>query len=85
MDISGATMFIEIPAANLRKQLVANGADPKGLRILLTRDEVGLIPTIPTPYILIDETDLIHPVLELEGKIYRTGYTNEPILPPSYP
>ncbi len=85
LDISFATMYIEIPAANLRKQLIGNGADPKGLRISLTRAEVGQIPTVPTPYIIIDETDEDYPVLELEGKIYRTGYTNEPIAPPENP
>ncbi len=85
LDISDADMFIEIPAANLRKKLVVNPADTKGLRIFLTRAEVALLPQVPTPYILIDETDIDQPILELEGKIYRTGYTNQPILPPSNP
>ena len=85
IDISGATMFIEIPAANLRKQLVVNPADPKGLRILLSRSEVERLPTTPTPYILLDETSAEYPILEMEGQIYRTGYSGEPVAPPVLP
>jgi hypothetical protein len=78
LDISGATMYLEIPAANLRKLLVVNPDDPLGLRIVMSRSEVSLLPTVPTPYIILDETDPMVPVLELESRIYRTGYTNEP-------
>ena len=85
VDISDAVIFIEIPAAGIRKRLIANPADTRGLRIYLTRAEVALIPTTATPYILIDETDEQFPTLELEGRIYRTGYTQEPFPAPSVP
>lgn len=80
-DISAATMFIEIPGAGIRKQLVPNSADAKGLLILLTRAEVERIPTTPSAYILLDETDEDHPILELSGDITRTGYKGEPVAP----
>lgn len=85
IDISASTMFIEIPGANIRKALVPNPADPKGLRIFLTREEVAFIPTRPTPYVLIDETNDDSPFIEMEAKIYRTGYTQEPVAQPPLP
>lgn len=78
IDISDAIMYLEIPAANLRKRLVVNPADPLGLKIVMTRAEVQTLPLIPTPYIILDETDPDAPVLELESRIYRTGYTQDP-------
>ena len=81
-DISHATLYIEIPAANIRKQLVPDQLDGRGLVIYLTREEVAMIPFTPTPYVLLDETRADIPVLELQGKIYRTGYSIQPS-PPS--
>ena len=85
IDISASTMFIEIPGANIRKQLITNPADPKGLKIFLTREEVAHIPIRPTPYVLIDETNEDSPFIEMEAKIFRTGYTHEPEEQPPLP
>jgi hypothetical protein len=72
-------MYIEIPAANIRKRLISNLFDPKGLTIFLTREEVSRISIRPTPYIILDETNPALPVVELESHIYRTGYTEVPV------
>lgn len=85
IDISQSVMYIEIPGANIRKQLIADVFDNKGLRIYLTRAEVARIPTTPSPYIIIDETNIELPILELESKIFRTGYTEAPVTPPVLP
>lgn len=81
VDISQRIMFIEIPAAHIRKQLLLDQFDAKGLRIVLTREEVARIPTTPTPYVIIDETNIELPSLEFESRIYRTGYTEAPVPP----
>jgi hypothetical protein len=78
VDISESTIWIEIPAARIRKQLVANPGDSKGLLILLTRTEVEKIPTKATDFAIIDETVPSIPDVEWEGKIQRTGYVGEP-------
>jgi hypothetical protein len=85
VDISASIMFLEIPSANIRTQLLTNDADAKGLKIYLSRDEVAYLPTVPSPYVIINETVTDQPMIEVEGKIYRTGYTTEPTLvaPPS--
>lgn len=76
LDISTATMFLEIPGAKLRQPLLRDPSDPKGLRIHLQRTDVEQIPVVDTPYIIIDET--VEPVVELEGTIIRTGYKGSP-------
>ena len=83
-DISRATLFIEIPGANIRKQLIADNLDPAGLLIYLTQAEVSLIPATPTPYILRDETREDVPMVEIQGRIYKTGYTIQPTLPQGF-
>lgn len=76
IDISDSTLFIEIPAVNLRVALVDNPADPLGKLIRLTREQVETLPTSPIPFIILDET--VDPSVEWEGRIYRTGYTGDP-------
>lgn len=76
INISASRLFIEIPTINIRRALVANPADPKGLLIFLSRVDVEKLPTSPVPFVIIDET--VHPLVEWEGKIYRTGYKGEP-------
>lgn len=85
IDISQSVMFIEIPGANIRKQLLTDNIDALGLRIYLTRAEVARIPTVPSTYIIVDETNIELPILELESKIFRTGYTETPVTPPVVP
>lgn len=77
VNISGSTIYIEIPAINLRKLLVPNAADPKGLLLEITRAEVEKLPVTPTPFAVIDETANI-PDVEWVGKIVRTGYIGDP-------
>ncbi len=78
VDISDAVMYIEIPGANIRKLLITDSADPKGLLIVLTRTEVGTLPIVPSPFVLIDETNSTQPFVDMEGKIFRTGYKEQP-------
>lgn len=80
LNISASIMFIEIPGANLRLPLAPNPNDPLGLIIYITRADVALIPVIPSPYTIIDETVTDAPFLELEALIYRTGYTQQPTI-----
>lgn len=77
VDLSTATIFLEVPAAKLRKELVTNPTDSKALLIQLTRDEVGRLPVTPTSFAVIDETTDF-PEVEWEGMIVRTGYTGDP-------
>ena len=81
LDISSATMFLEIPGARLRRPLTVDASDPKGLRIYLERADVERLPTVETPYIIVDETDEDYPLVELEGAIIRTGYKGAPTDP----
>ncbi|RYE99790.1 MAG: hypothetical protein EOO77_34990 [Oxalobacteraceae bacterium] len=81
VDISTAVLYIEVPGANIRKLLVSNPRDPRSLRIFLTREEVGRLPTTPSPFIVIDETDAAQPFVELEGQIYRKGFKAAPVNP----
>lgn len=77
VDISGSTIYIEIPSVNIRKLLAQNPNDEKGLLIKLLREEVEQLPIKPTDFIVIDETGEI-PNVEWEGRIVRTGYTGAP-------
>jgi hypothetical protein len=81
LDISATSMFLEIPGGPIRRALIADTSDPKGLRIYLERSDVARIPTAPTPYIVVDETNPAQPVVELEGSVVRTGYKGEPTPP----
>lgn len=76
VDISDSTLYIEIPAVNLRVLLADNPADPLGKLIRLTRTQVETLPTSPVEFIIIDET--VDPDVEWEGRIFRTGYTGDP-------
>ena len=79
VDISDATIFIEIPSANLRRPLVENPEDPTGLLIFLPRSDVETLPTSPVPFAVIDET-LGEESADLDwtGVIVRTGYKGAP-------
>lgn len=77
VDISDFSIFIEIPAAHIRKALVANPQDSKGLRILLTRSEVETLPDRESPFVVIDETGDV-PLVDWTGMIRRTGYKGDP-------
>jgi hypothetical protein len=77
VDISGSDIFLEIPAADLRVQLLPNNADPMGLLIQLTRLQVAAIPTTATEFVVIDESGIV-PKVEWDGKIQRIGYTEQP-------
>ena len=81
LDISGSSMFLEVPGAQLRRPLLVDPSDPKGLRMYLERSDVERLPAVDTPYIIVDETDADYPVVELEGTIIRTGYKGAPIDP----
>ena len=76
VDISGSTIFFEVPAANIRVQLVANPGDALGLLIRLTRAQVVTLPTTPSDFAVIDETVTLYPDVEWEGKIQRVGYVS---------
>jgi hypothetical protein len=80
VDISTSVIFVEIPAARLRKRLISDPADPMGLLIHLSRTDVEKLPTSPSPYVLIDETDEDNPKIQLEGQIFRTGYKGFPLV-----
>lgn len=81
LDLSTTTMFMEIPGAMLRRPLIADAGDPKGLRLYLERSDVERIPIVETPYILLDETDSANPFVELASTIIRTGYKGTPVDP----
>ena len=74
IDISASIIWFEVPAANIRVQLVPNPDDLEGLLIRLTRDQVETLPTTATVFAVIDETIPDYPDVEWEGKIQRTGY-----------
>lgn len=78
VDISGSTIFFEVPAAHLRKQLIADPGNPLGLLIQLTRTEVGTLPTQESDFAVVDETVADVPDVEWTGKIKRVGYTDAP-------
>ncbi len=78
IDISGSTIFIEILAAHIRTQLLSDPGDALGLRIFLSRDVVEDLPTTPTPFIIVDETDVDAPEVEWEGRLVRRGYKGDP-------
>lgn len=77
VDISSFSMYVEIPSARIRKQLVVNPSDSKGLRVVLTRTEVESIPEKESPFIILDETDVV-PLLDWSGTIKRVGYKGDP-------
>jgi hypothetical protein len=79
VDISTATIFVEIPTAGIRRQLQANPSDPEGLLIFLPREDVEKLPTTPVPFAVIDET-LGGSAADLDwhGMIVRTGYKGAP-------
>lgn len=79
IDISASVIWIEIPAASLRKQLIANPGDPLGLLIRLTRAEVETLPITAVDFAVIDETVSDVPDVEWTGKIQRTGYVGAPV------
>ncbi len=81
LDIGDATMFLEVPGARLRRQLLVDPTDAKGLRIYLNREDVERLLAVDTPYIIVDETDETFPLVELEGSIIRTGYKGAPVDP----
>lgn len=78
IDISGSTIYFEVPAADIRKQLVADPADPLGLRIRLTRAEVETLPITESDFAVVDETVMDVPDVEWTGKIKRVGYIGTP-------
>jgi hypothetical protein len=77
VDISAATMFVEIPGARLRKALVRDSNDVLGLKIVLTRTEVGNIPVKPNEMIVLDETGEV-PLVDWDALIQRIGYKVAP-------
>ena len=77
VDISNSVIYIEIPAANLRKLLVPNPSDEMGLLIKLLREEVESLPKTQSEFVVIDETGEV-PNVEWIGKIERVGYTGAP-------
>lgn len=77
IDISASTIYLEIPSIHLRKRLVANPSDPKGLVLKLIRTEVERLPKVASDFAVIDETGDV-PNVEWEGKIIRTGYVGDP-------
>jgi hypothetical protein len=77
VDISGMTIFFEVPGAHLRLQLIPNPSDAMGLLIQLSRAQVATLPTIESDFIVIDESAIV-PVIEWEGKISRVGYVGAP-------
>ncbi len=80
IDISQSIIYMEIPAINLRKRLVANPSDTKGLLLKLTRSEVEQLPTVTSEFAVVDETDIEAPDVEWIGKIVRIGYIGDPSL-----
>lgn len=77
IDISGATIFFEVPSADIRVQLVANPSDPLGLIVRLTRAQVETLLTTASDFIVIDESGVV-PNVEWSGKIQRIGYVGAP-------
>ena len=72
IDISGSTIYFEVPAAHLRKAMIADVSDALGLLIQLTREEVETLPSRASEFRVVDETGTI-PVVEWKGTIVRTG------------
>jgi hypothetical protein len=80
VDISSAVIFIEVPAANMRRRLLPNPEDSTGLLIFLSREDVEKIPNKPCAFAIIDETsggDMAD--LDWTGEIVRTGYKGAPL------
>jgi hypothetical protein len=77
VDISASIIYIEIPAIHLRKRLLVNPSDPKGLLLKLLRAEVEKLPVTPCEFAVIDETTDT-PDVEWQGRIVRTGYVGDP-------
>lgn len=78
VDISAATLFVEIPGARIRKALQVDPNDVKGLRIVLTRTEVGAIPIKPAEMIVVDETGEV-PLVDWDALVQRIGYKASPV------
>lgn len=76
VDLSGATVYFEAPAAGIRMLLPADPEETTSLRLTLTRADVEKLPTVANNYAIIDETGL--PVVIKRGSIMRDGYRGEP-------
>lgn len=78
IDISAWDIYFEVPTANIRKKLVADPGDLKGLLVYLTREEVVTLSTTASAFACINETNPLFPDVEWEGKIQRVGYVGAP-------
>jgi len=74
MDLSIRTLMFEISGTSIRVSLDLDPDMPTGRIIHLTREQVALLPTVPTMFAVVDETDA-DPVVLLAGTLKRTGFT----------
>ena len=78
IDIGDFIIYFECPIASIRKRLIPDLVDTTALRLILTRDEVALLSTVPSPFVFIDETTDLPKVIK-SGLIHRYGYIGSPI------
>jgi hypothetical protein len=70
IDLSARSLYFEIKGVR-REPLEQDPSNPLGRVIVLTKDEIALLPLAPTEFALIDESGEVFDVL-WSGKI--TGY-----------
>lgn len=78
VDLTGETIFLEIPSAGLRVLLPVDPNNPGSKLIAISRTVVESLPTSPSQYAVIDETDPVYPNVLLNGLISRNGYIGAP-------
>ena len=80
LNFGSDTVFLEIPGAtpSIRLPLEADTDDADLKLLRLSRAQVEALPTSPTPYCVVDETNPDFPVVVLDGTIARTGYVGAP-------
>lgn len=78
VDLSGETIYLEIPSAKVRVLLPVDPVDPNLKRISFTRTQVEQLPTTPSAYCIVDESDPQYPVVLMTGTICRYGFVGAP-------
>lgn len=80
IDISGWDIWFEVDGIPIRERLVPDEMDPKGLLIVLEREQVEMLETTASRFAVVDESSAISDVFRVlwAGTILRNGYVGEP-------
>lgn len=80
IDISGWDVWFEVDGIPIRERLVADPADPKGLRIVLEREQVETLENSSRKFAVVDETNSASDIYRVlwAGTISRNGYVGDP-------